>query len=133
VTQYLADQRPETGLMPPAGEPARYRAQQWLAFVSTELHKSFSPFFKPGTPEETKRMSRDLLAKRLAFVDASLEGKTYLMGETFTAPDAYAFTVLNWAKNIQLDLSPYANVSRFMKAVAARPGVQQALREEGLA
>jgi glutathione S-transferase len=133
VVQYLADQKPESGLMPRAGEVARYRAQQWLAFVSTELHKNFSVFFKPGTPDVTKEASRAILAKRFAFLDGALEGKTFLMGETFTAADAYAFTVLNWAKHVGIDLSPYGNIGRFLHAVAARPAVQKALAEEGLA
>ncbi|MBP0441475.1 glutathione transferase GstA [Tianweitania sediminis] len=133
VIQYIADQNPGAGLMPKAGEESRYRAQQWLAFISTEIHKSFGAFFKSGTPAETKQMSRELLAKRLSFVDKSLTGRSYLMGENFTAPDAYLFTVLSWAKHVQLDLAPYENLSRFMRSVASRPGVQQALREEGLA
>ena len=133
VMQYLADRKPEAKLMPAPGDTARYRAQQWLAFISTELHKQFSPLFKPNTPEATKEIQKELLAKRFAFLDKALEGKTYLMGETFTAPDAYAFTVLRWTKHLGLDLSTYENIDRFMKAVAARSGVQRALREEGLA
>jgi glutathione S-transferase len=133
VVQYLADQKPETGLMPRSGENARYRAKQWLAFISTELHKQFSPLFKPNTPEATKEIQKELLAKRFAFVDKALEGKTYLMGDTFTAPDAYAFTVLGWANRLGLDMTAYTNIARFMDATAARPAVRRALREEGLA
>ncbi|ALN73468.1 MULTISPECIES: glutathione transferase GstA [unclassified Aureimonas] len=133
VVQYLADQKPQSGLMPAPGTIERYRAQQLLAFISTELHKQFSPLFKPTTPDATKEAQKELLAKRFAFVDKSLEGKTYLMGETFTAPDAYAFTVLTWAKRLGLDMGGYGNIARFMEAVAARPGVQRALGEEGLA
>ena len=133
VVQYLADRNPSSGLMPPAGDPARYRVQQWLAFVSTELHKSFSPLFKPGTPDETKAASRALLDKRLGFVDAALADHTYLTGETFTAADAYAFTVLRWAAPMKIDLSGFPAVMRFMAAAGARPGVQRALAEEGIA
>lgn len=133
VVQYLADQKPEAGLMPKAGETSRYRAQQWLAFISTELHKTFGPFFKPNSPEEAKQASWELLQKRLSFVNDSLGGRTYLMGDSFTAPDAYAFTVLNWTGRIGLDLSPYPNIQRFMSAMASREGVRQAHREEGLA
>ena len=75
--------------MPPAGDMSRYRVQQWLAFVATELHKSFSPFFKPATPEETKAASREHLAKRIKFVDGKLDGQSFLMGETFSVADAY--------------------------------------------
>lgn len=133
VVQYLADRKPATGLMPPAGEMARYRAQQWLAFISSELHKSFSPFFRPTTPEETKTANREHLGRRLAFLDAQLAGKTYLTGETFTAADAYLWTILGWAKFASLDLASYPNVAKFMGAVAGRPAVVRSLREEGLA
>ncbi|MBB3937655.1 glutathione transferase GstA [Aureimonas phyllosphaerae] len=133
VVQYLADRKPESGLMPAAGSTARYRVQQWLAFVSTELHKQFSPLFKPNTPDATKEIQKELLAKRFGFVDQALEGKTYLTGETFTAADAYLFTVLNWASFVKLDLTAFPEIARFMAAVRARPAVQTALREEGLA
>lgn len=133
VVQYLADRKPESGLMPAAGTTARYRVQQWLAFVSTELHKQFSPLFKPNTPDATKDIQRELLAKRFAFVDGALEGQTYLTGEQFTAADAYAFTVLRWANAMKLDMSAFPNIARFMAAANARPGVAQALSEEGLA
>jgi glutathione S-transferase len=133
VVQYLADRNPESGLMPAAGSTARYRVQQWLAFVSTELHKQFSPLFKPNTPDATKEIQRDLLAKRFAFVDKALANGTYLTGETFTAADAYLFTVLRWAGAMKLDLSAFPNIAHFMDAVKARPAVQRALAEEGLA
>lgn len=133
VVQYLADQRPETGLMPPAGEMSRYRVQQWLAFVATELHKAFGPFFKPDTPEATKDTNRAHLSKRFAYVDQQLEGRSYLTGDTFTAADAYLWTILGWAKYIGFDMSPFANIQRFVGTVAARPAVQKTLRAEGLA
>ena len=133
LVQYLADQKPESGLMPKAGEMARYRVQQWLAFVSTELHKSFGAFFKPNTPEETKQASREHLAKRLAYVDGKLDGRSYLMGDAFTAADAYLWTILGWAGHVGIDLSPFANLQRYLGTVAARPAVQKTLREEGLA
>lgn len=133
VVQYLADRKPEAGLMPPAGEMARYRVQQWLAFVSSELHKSFSPFFRPTTPEETRTANREHLGKRLAFLDTQLADKTYLTGETFTAADAYLWTILGWAKFAGIDLATYPNVQKFVAAVAARPAVVRSLQEEGLA
>lgn len=133
IAQYLADQKPGTGLVPPAGGMARYRVQQWLSFTSSELHKNFSPLFRPDTPEATKALSRERLGKRLAYVNEQLAGKSYLTGETFTAADAYAWTVLRWAKGIDLDLSSYGNIQRFMSTVAARPAVVKSLQEEGLA
>lgn len=133
VVQYLADRNPGSGLMPPAGEMARYRVQQWLAFVSSELHKSFGPFFKPGTPEETKTANREHLGKRLRYVDEQLAGKSYLTGETFTAADAYLWTILNWSKFASIELAAYPNIQKFMGTVAARPAVLKSLQEEGLA
>jgi glutathione S-transferase len=133
LVQYLADQKPESGLMPKAGDMARYRAQQWLAFIATELHKAFGPFFKPDTPEATKESNRAHLSKRLAYVDQKLEGRSYLMGDVFTAADAYLWTILGWAKFVDFDLSHFANIQRFLGIVAARPAVQKTLSAEGLA
>lgn len=133
VVQYLADQKPETGLMPPAGEMERYRVKQWLAFISSELHKNFSPFFKPGTPEETKKASRAHLERRLKHVEEQLAGKSFLTGERFTAADAYLWTILGWARFAELDLAPYGNIREFMSRVASRPAVIRSLQAEGLA
>lgn len=133
LVQYLADQKPESGLMPKAGDMARYRVQQRLAFVATELHKVFGAFFKPNTPDATKEINRELLARRLAYVDGKLDGRSYLMGDAFTAADAYLWTILGWAKHVGTDLSSFANIQRYIATVAARPAVQKALRAEGLA
>lgn len=133
LVQYLADLKPESGLMPKAGEMDRYRVQRWLAFISSELHKTFGPLFRPDTPEATKQASRALLAKRLSYVDASLEGKSYLFGDRFTAADAYLWTVLRWSGRVGVDLTPYENIRCFMEAVAARPAVQATLKAEKLA
>jgi glutathione S-transferase len=133
LVQYLADQKPESGLMPAAGVMERYRVQQWLAFVATELHKVFGSFFKPNTPEATKEINRELLGKRLAYVDGKLEGRSYLTGDVFTAADAYLWTILGWARLVGIDLSSFANIQRYLGTVAARPAVQKALRAEGLA
>ncbi|RIX99155.1 glutathione transferase GstA [Aureimonas flava] len=133
VVQYLADRKPGSGLMPAAGTTERYRAQQWLAFVSTELHKQFSPLFKPNTPDATKEIQREILARRFAFVDDALADRTFLTGEGFTAADAYLFTVLRWADAMRLDMTAFPNIARFMAAVQARPAVRRALEAEGLA
>jgi glutathione S-transferase len=133
VMQYLADQRPDTRLMPRAGEMARYRVQEWLGFIATELHKSFGAFFKPTTSEETKTANREHLARRLAFVDKSLDGRSFLTGDTFSVADAYLWTILGWAKYAGVDLAAFPNVQRFVSAVTSRPAVQKSLRSEGLA
>jgi len=131
VVQYLADQKPESGLMPAAGSYDRYKAQQWLAFVSTELHKNFGAFFKPDTSDSAKAAVRTLLEKRLAYVDGQIAEKTYLMGDVFTAADAYMFTVMRWAGFAGVNVP--ANVARWFAAVAGRPAVHKTLVEEGLA
>ncbi|AMN47836.1 glutathione S-transferase [Steroidobacter denitrificans] len=132
VLQYIADQKPETSLAPPAGTMPRYRLMQWLAFISSELHKTFSPLFAPHTPEDYKPVIRERLAQRLAYMNQQLAASSFLMGEQFTVADAYLFVVLNWAGVMNLDLTPYAHLQSFQKRVGARPGVQRALQAEGL-
>ncbi len=132
IVQYIADQVPASQLAPPAGTMARYRLMEWLNFITSELHKGFSPLFNPATPEEYKQLARTRLAERLAWVDAQLEGRDYLMGETFTVADAYLFTVAGWGKYVGLDISSLARLSGYMGRVAARPAVQAALKAEGL-
>ena len=132
IVQYIADQAPDKKLAPANGSFERYRAQEWLNFITSELHKGYSPLFRPTTPDEYKTIARDNLMKKYEFVDASLAGKQYLMGDSFSVPDAYLFTVTNWAKHVGLDLSKFANVGAFMERMAARPAVQAALEAEGL-
>lgn len=132
IVQYIADQVPGKSLIPAAGTWERYRAQEWLNFITSELHKGFSPLFNPATPDEYKTIARANLIKRFTFVDSKLEGKSYLMGDTFSVPDAYLFTVTNWAGAVGLDLSGFKNVGAFMERMRARPAVQEALQAEGL-
>ena len=110
----------------------RHQLQEWLNFIGTELHKGFSPLFKPNTPDEYKRISRENLSSRIEWLDKQLDGKDYLMGKTFSVADAYAFTVLSWTKPLQFDLSRWPNVTAYLARVGARPKVQEALRTEGL-
>ena len=132
IVQYVADLAPEKHLAPLAGSLGRYKLAEWLNFISTEIHKSFGPLFKPDASEEMKQAARANLAKRFPTVAAALEGSLYLMGDQFIVADAYLFTVLNWAAKVNVDLSPWPALQRFQQRVAARPAVQQALREEGL-
>ena len=132
IVQYIADQAPEKKLAPANGTLARYQLQSWLNFVATEVHKSFSPLFMPGTPEETKQASRDRLISRLTWVDGELAGKPYLMGDDFTVADGYLFTVTNWAKPVGLDISGLKNLAAYRERIAARPAVQRAMKAEGL-
>jgi glutathione S-transferase len=132
IVQYVADQNPGAGLVPAAGSIDRYHLQGWLTHIGTELHKTFGPCFRPTTPEEFKKLSKDALATKYRGIDKALEGKQYLMGDKFSAADAYLFTVTRWAPRIEFDLTPFPNVRAFMDRVAARPKVQEALKAEGL-
>jgi glutathione S-transferase len=132
ILQYIADQAPEKKLAPPNGTMERYRVQEWLNFITSELHKGFGVLFNPAMPEEAKAVMRTKLADRLKWVDAQLEGKQYLMGEHFSVPDAYLFTVAGWGKYVGVDVSGLPNLSAFLARMAARPAVQEALKAEGL-
>jgi glutathione S-transferase len=132
IVQYIADLVPEKGLAPPAGTMARYRLMEWLNFITSELHKSFGPLFNPSMPEEGKALYRTRLSDKFHWVDAQLEGRNWLMGDTFTVADGYLFTTLSWAKYVNLDLSGFANLQAYMARTAARPAVQAALKSEGL-
>jgi glutathione S-transferase len=132
IVQYIADQAPASGLAPAAGTMARYRLMEWLNFITTELHKGFSPLFNPAMPEEGKALSRTKLGERFAWVDSQLEGRSYLMGDGFTVADGYLFTVAGWGRLVGVDLSGFANLQAFLARVAARPAVQEAMKAEGL-
>jgi glutathione S-transferase len=132
IVQYIADQVPAKGLAPAAGTMARYRLMEWLNFITSELHKGFSPLFNPAMPEEGKALARAQLSKRLAWVDEQLAGKDYLLGATFTVADPYLFTVAGWGKYVGVDISGLANLNAYLARVAARPAVQEALKAEGL-
>jgi glutathione S-transferase len=132
IVQYLADQKPASGLMPPVGSIDRYRVQEWLNFITSELHKTFGPLFRLTTPEEFKTQSKENLGKRLDWIDKQLAGKQYLMGDTFTIADPYLFTVLRWSPRVGVDLAKWPNITAYLARVAARPKVQEALKAEGL-
>ena len=132
IVQYIADQVPAKKLAPAAGTMERYRMQEWLNFITSELHKGIGGIFNPAMPEEAKALMRAKALDRLKYVDAQLEGKDYLMGNAFTVPDAYLFTVTNWTKHTGIDISGLKNLGAFMARMAARPAVQQALKAEGL-
>ena len=132
IVQYIADQVPASQLAPAAGTMARYRLMEWLNFITSELHKGFSPLFNPAMPEEAKTLARTKLTERLKWVDSQLEGKAFLMGENFTVADGYLFTVSNWCQYVAIDTAPMKNLSAHMGRVSARPAVQAALKAEGL-
>jgi len=132
IVQYLADQKPGSGLAPEAGTPERYRLQEWLNFITSEIHKTFSPLFRPNTPEDYKAIAKENLASRFEWIDRQLAGRAYLMGDAFSIADAYLFTVVSWSHPLKIDLSRYPNLLAFQKRVAARPKVREAMLAEGL-
>lgn len=133
IVQYIADKVPEKKLAPANGTIERYRLQEMLNFISTELHKSFSPLFNPAFPDEGKKIYKERLATRFKLVDDILSKKgPYLFGEFFTVADAYLFTVTNWASHVKLDLESFPSLKAYMAHVAGRPAVQAAMKAEGL-
>lgn len=132
IVQYIADQVPGKQLAPANGTFERYKLQELLTFIGTELHKSFSPLFAPGTPDATKAAAIERLHNRLQWVEGELGGKSYLMGDTFTVADGYLFTVTNWGQYVGVSLDAYPNLVAYRARVAARPAVQAAMKAEGL-
>ncbi len=133
IVQYLADKAPASGLAPANGTLERYRLQEWLNFITSEIHKQFSPLFDPTASDDIKQRQRDKLAGRFDWLNQELKGKDYLMGRQFTVADAYLFTTVNWCQWTGIDLSKWPVLADYMKRVAARPKVQEALKAEGLA
>ena len=132
IVQYIADQKPGSGLAPKAGTPERYRLQEWLNFITAEVHKPMGSLFNPAVVDAWKQAVHDTLKKRLGYVAQQLEGRQYLLGDSFSVADAYLFTVLNWAGFVKFDLSPWPALQQYAARVAARPAVQAALKAEGL-
>ena len=132
IVQYIADQAPQSGLAPAYGSMARYRLMEWLNFITSELHKSFSPLFNPAMPEDGKAVYRTRVLDRLGWVDSQLAGKSYLMGEQFTVADAYLYTVLRWTGMVGVDLTAWPSLGAFVARMNTRPAVQAALEAEGL-
>ena len=133
VMQYIADQVPQKNLAPASGTLPRYRLQEWLNFISSELHRNYSPLFNAAMPDEGKKLARDKIGKRYEWLNGQLEGRDWLQGEHFGVADAYLFAVTRWAKGQNIDLAPYPNVKAHFERVLARPAVQEAMKVEGLA
>lgn len=132
IVQYLADMKSDRQLLAPAGSLTRYHTLEWLNFIATELHKGFSPLFRPTTPEEVKTLAREQLLQKFQYVNNELKEKQWLLGLRFTVADAYLFTVTRWAHAIKLDLSGLSALNEWFERVAARPAVAAALKAEGL-
>src|SRR5258706_5767822 len=132
ILQYIADQKPETGLAPKPGSAERYKLQEMLNFTTSELHKGMGTFFNPALNDGWRQAATDRLSLRLDWLAKQLQGKQYVMGDKFSVADAYVFTILNWAGPSKFDLGKWPVLQEYHKRVAARPKVQEALKAEGL-
>lgn len=132
ILQYLADQKPGR-LAPPFGTMERWKLMEWLAFISTEVHKGFGPLWNPKTPPDVRERAVQALGNRFGLIAPTLGKQPYLTGSEFTVADAYLFVVLNWTGFHRIDLTPWPALQQFQARVAARPAVQATLKAEGLA
>ena len=132
IVQYIADQAGNTTLAPAPGTKERLKVQEWLNYIASELHKSFSPLFKPTTPDAYKAIVKANLDKQFAYLDKTLAGKDYLTGKNFTVADAYLFTIMNWRHLHKMDISAYKNLATYLDRISARPKVKEAMQAEGL-
>lgn len=132
IAQYIAERAGRQDLLPPVGSPARYKVLEWQNYITSELHKSFSPLFDPRFDAATKALFVEQLGKKYKYVDSRLEGRAYLTGDTFTVADAYMFVVTGWAPNVGVDLSALAHLQAFLARVGQRDSVNAAREAEGL-
>lgn len=132
IMQYIADKAGATELAPANGTLARYQLMSWLNFVATEVHKGFAPLFNPKMPADGKAVVTERLLDRIKFLDGHLAKNAYITGNSYTLPDAYLFTVLQWARGLKIDLAPFPNVAAYLEKIRVRPAVEAAMRAEGL-
>ncbi len=130
IVQYIADLKPESGLAPRAGTFERYQLQEWLGFINSEVHKGFSPLFRPTTPDAYKTIARENLADRLAYLAGHLANNDFLLGKQFSVADGYLYTVLNWAKPLAVDLGQWPALVAFHERVGSRASVAAAKAAE---
>jgi glutathione S-transferase len=132
IVQYIADQAPARALAPAAGTIERYRLQEWLNFISTELHKQFSPLFDPACEDTVRARQVEKIGNRLTWVSKQLGSRDYLMGSAFSAADAYFYTMLSWCRHVAIDLAKWPSLAGYKARVEERPAVREALKAEGL-
>jgi len=132
IVQIIADQASPKNLAPARDSAERYKLLEWLNFITTELHKNFSPLFQPVIPDEVKSFFKERIMGKFKYADSKLAGQDYLMGKQFTVADGYLFVMLKWAERTGMDVSALTNLTAFRDRVAARPKVQEALAKEGL-
>lgn len=132
IVQYLADLKPESGLAPAAGSWERVRLQEWLNFITSEIHAGSAPLFNAGLPEKVRTLFCEKLFTRFDFLQDTLSQQAYITGDAFSVVDAYLFTVLGWCRFFSIDLSHWPALSAYVTRIGARPAVQEALRVEAI-
>ncbi len=132
VLTYLGEQKPAGGLVPAYGTPERRRLDEWLTYIGTELHKNYSPLFNPSISDDAKQMAFGRLEKRIGFLNDSLKGREYLLGDAFSVADAYAFAVLRWSPRVGFDLALFWEIQAYMERILTRPATKAAMEFEGL-
>lgn len=132
LLSYIAGQSKSGALLPQAGTWEFYKALEWLTFISTELHKGFSPLWNRNSSESERVNAWERLSTRISLVDDQLKRSKFILGDTFSVADAYLFTVLNWAGMLKLSLEQWPAVTRFMAAMKDRPHVHATLEKEGV-
>ena len=132
ILQYLADQKPESGLAPKLGTMERYRLMEWLNFISSEVHKQIGALFNPKVTPEMREVQLGVIGRRLKALEGMLDGKQYVLGDQFSVADAYLFNILNWTNIHKIDLSPWPKVKDYFARVGKRPKVQETMKAEGL-
>lgn len=132
IVQYIADQAPAKNLAPKAGSMERYRLQEMLNFIATEVHKGYGPLFSDVAKDDYKALVKERLAGKFALLDKTLAQHDYLLGGSFSVADGYLYNVSRWAPRVGLELGQFANVQSLLQRVESRPSVQEALKAEGL-
>lgn len=131
ILQYLADQYEAFQLLPQLGDFTRYRVLEWLNYLSTEVHKSFSPLFNENISQDLKdNLFIPQLKSKLTYIDKQLHNRQYLLGDMFTLPDAYLFVMLRWATHLKVDLAAFDELNRYAKTLSSRPSIQMSLKQE---
>ena len=132
IVQMIADKASAKNLAPARDSADRYKLQEWLTYINSEVHKSFGPMFSPVLADDAKAFFKDRVMGKFKYIDGALAGNDYLMGKQFTVADGYLFTMLSWAERMKFDLSALPNLLAYKARVGARPAVQAALTKEGL-
>ena len=132
ILQYIGDKSGNQTLLPGAGIE-RYRVIEWLAYLGSDVHKSFGPLFNPALNDDARQAAKGMVGKKFDFLEHSLEGRDYLTGPSMTVADPYLFAILGWTGMHGIDLSKWPNLAALRQRMEQRPSVQAVMQAEGLA